>query len=274
MTCGTDGKNMDGMSIERIKSLIEVLKDESYQPNPSRRTYIPKKNGKMRPLDIPAIDDKLLQEVVKMILDAIYEGQFEPASHGFRLHRSCHTALDYVKTAFTGAEWFIEGDIKGFFDNIDHDVMINIPLANNSMIIHSFYNIMEYSMYKTFASKYQSTVRKVIRKYSRNREFVITYMNKKGEKKQCEFYNGGFKHRDLDRKNHYFDNFPSIAYYMGKLTTKLMDRLKRRVCEYCGAIGELKNRAGKRRESHYIQYDGDTTGYFRYGHKFRKTAKR
>lgn len=125
-TCGTDGKNIDGMSIERIKSLIESLKDESYQPHPSRRTYIPKKNGKMRPLGIPAIDDKLVQEVVKMILEAIYEEQFETCSHGFRPHRSCHTALDYIKTAFTGVKWFIEGDIKGFFDNINHDVMIDI----------------------------------------------------------------------------------------------------------------------------------------------------
>jgi retron-type reverse transcriptase len=126
MTCGTDGKNMDGMSIERIKALIETLKDESYQPHPSRRTYIPKKNGKLRPLGIPAIDDKLVQEVVRMILNAIYEGQFETTSHGFRPHRSCHTALDYVKNAFTGAKWFIEGDIKGFFDNISHDVLMKI----------------------------------------------------------------------------------------------------------------------------------------------------
>ena len=514
MTCGTDGKNIDGMSIERIKTLIESLRDESYQPHPSRRTYIPKKNGKLRPLGIPAIDDKLVQEVIKMILEAIYEGQFETTSHGFRPHRSCHTALDYVKKAYKGAKWFIEGDIKGFFDNISHDVMINIlrerigderflrlirkfcnagyfeewnfhktysgtpqggiispilaniyldkfdkyvkeyvstfdkgnrkqrnpesraierqkcklvkkldvakdagkrkeilkaikevvrqrvtipsgnemdknyrrlkyvryaddwlvgvigskgdcerikedfknylkkelklelsdektlitnakkrakflgyeirvlrsnqtkrnrfsnpmrcyngqvnlfvpheamkkklieykamniitdkgkavwksirrsslcnlddvgilsrynseirgfynyySLADNSMIIHSFYNIMEYSMYKTFASKYQSSVRKIIRKYSCNREFVITYKNKKGEKKRYKFYNGGFKHKDLDRKNCYADNFPNITYYMGKLNTILMDRLRKRVCEYCGTIGELK----------------------------------
>jgi group II intron reverse transcriptase/maturase len=514
MTCGTDGKNIDGMSIERINSLIKVLRDESYQPNPSRRTYIPKKNGKMRPLGIPSVDDKLVQEVVKMILEAIYEGQFETTSHGFRPHRSCHTALDYVKKAFTGTKWFIEGDIKGFFDNISHDVMINIlreritderflrlirkflnagyieewnfhktysgtpqggiispilaniyldkfdkyvkgyiakfdtgkrrarhpeaqrieheksklvkklqkekdvdkreeisraiknlvkyrvtipcsnemdenyrrlkyvryaddwlvgvigskgdcerikedfknylkgtlklelseektlitnsrerakflgyeirvrrsnttkrdrfgnpkrchnghvglfvpheamkkklieykamriitekgkevwkssrrsplcnlddvgivtrynseirglynfySLADNSAVIHSFYNIMEYSMYKTFASKYQSSVRKIIRKYSRNRDFIITYKNKKGEKKWCKFYNGGFGHKDLDRRNCYADNYPGITYYMGKLTTKLMDRLKTRVCEYCGTVGELK----------------------------------
>ena len=514
MTCGTDGKTIDGMSIERIKTLIETLKDENYQPHPSRRMYIPKKNGKMRPLGIPAVDDKLVQEVMRMILEAIYEGQFETCSHGFRPHRSCHTALGYVKGAFTGAKWFIEGDIKGFFDNINHDVLINLlreritderflrlirkflnagyieewnfhqtysgtpqggvispilaniyldkfdkyvkgyisrfdkgkvrqrnpeskkigkkkyklvkklgkeedvekrkelsnaikeivkkramipannemdesykrlkyvryaddwlvgvigskedckrikeefkdylntelklelsdektlitnsrqrakflgyevrvrrsnqtkrnklgnpmrdfngrvnlfvpheamkkklieynamrivtkkgkeiwmstrrpnllnlddvgilsrynseirgfynyySLANNCYIIHSFYNIMEYSMYKTFAAKYSSTVRKIIRKFSQNGEFVIAYVSKKGEKKRYKFYNEGFKHKVLNNKNHYADNLPRITYYMGKLTTRLMNRLRTRVCEYCGAIDDLK----------------------------------
>ena len=81
------------MSLERIDKLIASLKDESYQPKPSRRTYIPKKNGKMRPLGIPAIEDKLLQEVVRMVLEAIYEEQFSTCSHGFRPQRSCHTII-------------------------------------------------------------------------------------------------------------------------------------------------------------------------------------
>lgn len=126
MTPGSDGKTIDGMSIERIDRLIESLKDESYQPKPSRRTYIPKKNGKMRPLGIPSTEDKLLQEVVRMILEAIYEGQFSNCSHGFRPQRSCHTATEQITKAFCGTKWYIEGDIKGFFDNINHDVMIKI----------------------------------------------------------------------------------------------------------------------------------------------------
>jgi group II intron reverse transcriptase/maturase len=126
MTAGTDGKTIDGMSLERIDKLIASLKDESYQPKPSRRTYIPKKNGKMRPLGIPAIEDKLLQEVVRMVLEAIYEEQFSTCSHGFRPQRSCHTALEQITKAFCGTKWYIEGDIKGFFDNINHDVMIKI----------------------------------------------------------------------------------------------------------------------------------------------------
>lgn len=126
MTKGADGQNIDNMSLSRIEKLINSLKDETYQPQPSRRVYIPKKNGKKRPLGIPAFEDKLVQEVVRMMLEVIYEGYFEYTSHGFRPRRSCHTALTQIQGTFNGAKWFIEGDIKGFFDNINHDVMVNI----------------------------------------------------------------------------------------------------------------------------------------------------
>lgn len=125
-TKGSDGRSIDEMSLARIETLIASLKDESYQPHPSRWVHIPKKNGKTRPLGIPAFEDKLVQEVVRMILEAIYEGHFETTSHGFRPKRSCHTALLHIQKTFSGAKWFIEGDIKGFFDNIDHDVLVGI----------------------------------------------------------------------------------------------------------------------------------------------------
>ncbi|MCR4719017.1 MAG: group II intron reverse transcriptase/maturase, partial [Firmicutes bacterium] len=125
MTKGSDDRTIDGMSLERIEKLINSLKDESYQPAPARREYIPKKNGKMRPLGIPSFEDKLLQEVVRMVLEAIYEGYFEPTSHGFRPKCSCHTALTCIQKYYTGSSWFIEGDIKSFFDEIDHNVMID-----------------------------------------------------------------------------------------------------------------------------------------------------
>lgn len=126
MTQGTDGKTIDGMSIKRIDNLIEALKTESYQPKPVRRVYIPKKNGNRRPLGIPSIEDKLIQEIIRMILESIYEGRFSKFSHGFRPQKSCHTALMQIKTHFDGARWFVEGDIESFFDNINHHKLIQI----------------------------------------------------------------------------------------------------------------------------------------------------
>ena len=124
MTSGTDGKTIDQMSIQRIDNLIVSLKNETYKPHPAKRVYIPKKNGKKRPLGIPSFEDKLVQEVTRMILEAIYEGYFEYTSHGFRPNKSCHTALTHIQKSFSGTKWFIEGDIKGFFDNINHEVLV------------------------------------------------------------------------------------------------------------------------------------------------------
>ena len=126
MIAGTDGKTVDGMGMKRINALIAKLRDFSYHPSPARRTYIPKANGKKRPLGIPSFDDKLVQEVVRMILESIYEPTFLNTSHGFRPKRSCHTALQYVQKNFTGVKWFVEGDIKGCFDHVDHHVLVNI----------------------------------------------------------------------------------------------------------------------------------------------------
>jgi len=126
MTPGSDGKTIDGTSLQGIKSLIKSLRNETYQPHPSRRIYIPKANGKTRPLGIPSFNDKLVQQVVRMVLEAIFEPQFENSSHGFRPQKSCHTALKQVQNRFTGVKWFIEGDIEGFFDNIDHQVLIGM----------------------------------------------------------------------------------------------------------------------------------------------------
>ena len=108
MTKGVDGKTVDGFSISHIEQLIDTLKNETYQPKPSQRVYIPKKNGKMRPLGIPTFIDKLLQEVIRMILEAIYEGSFENSSHGFRPQRSPHTALSSIQKTFNNTKWFIE----------------------------------------------------------------------------------------------------------------------------------------------------------------------
>lgn len=125
-TQGIDNDTADGFSDFYVKELIQSLKDGTYKANPVRREYIPKKNGKLRPLGIPSFRDKLLQEVVRMILEAIYEPVFDSHSHGFRPGKSCHTALRQISREFTGVVWFIEGDIQGCFDNINHEKLIDI----------------------------------------------------------------------------------------------------------------------------------------------------
>ncbi len=125
-TKGIDNDTADGFGKKYVDSLIKELSDGTYTPKPVRREYIKKKNGKMRPLGIPSFRDKLLQEVIRNFLEAIYEPTFSDFSHGFRPKRSCHTALEQAKLYFRGAKWFIEGDIKGCFDDIDHDKLIEI----------------------------------------------------------------------------------------------------------------------------------------------------
>ncbi|MRB32547.1 group II intron reverse transcriptase/maturase [Bacillus thuringiensis] len=126
LTMGVDQRSIDGFSMEEVEQLIEVLKNKSYQPYPSKRVYIPKKNGKKRPLGIPSFCDKLVQEVIRMILEAIYEPNFSISSHAYRKNKSCHSALLEIKRTFTGSKWFIEGDIRGFFDNIEHHTLVGI----------------------------------------------------------------------------------------------------------------------------------------------------
>lgn len=132
-TKGVNEDTADGFSEAKIDSIIKALADETYQPMPVRRTYIQKKNNrkKLRPLGIPTFTDKLVQEVLRMILEAVYEPIFLDVSHGFRPKRSCHTALKQLRREFNGTRWFVEGDIKGCFDNINHAVLVG--LLNNKI---------------------------------------------------------------------------------------------------------------------------------------------
>ena len=126
MTRGTTADTVDGMSLAKIDRLIDALRYERFRWTPVRRVNIPKPNGKTRPLGIPTWTDKLLQEAIRMILEAYYEPQFSDHSHGFRPHRGCHTALSEVGRTWSGVRWFVEGDIKGCFDNIDHEVLLSV----------------------------------------------------------------------------------------------------------------------------------------------------
>jgi group II intron reverse transcriptase/maturase len=126
MTQGATKETVDGMSMRKIGAIIDLIRHERYRWTPVRRTYIPKKGGKVRPLGVPTWSDKLLQEVMRSLLEAYFEPQFSDHSHGFRPDRGCHTALSEILHNWVGTKWFIEGDIKGCFDNIDHQVLLSI----------------------------------------------------------------------------------------------------------------------------------------------------
>ena len=116
LTPGTDKtQTIDGMSEKRIDNLIQSLRDKTFRWTPVRRVYIPKKRGGTRPLGEPNLNDKLVQEVICMVLESYYEPQFRKCSHGFRPRRGCHTALENIKKTWKGTVWFVEGDILGMF---------------------------------------------------------------------------------------------------------------------------------------------------------------
>jgi len=130
MTPGTDEETLDGFSLEEINKLIQEIRTETYRCKPVRTANIPKANGKMRKLGIPSIRDKIVQEVVRLILEAIYDSPhgsyFSEQSHGFRREKSCHSALRKVQREWSGVTWIVEGDIKACFDDIDHNILVDV----------------------------------------------------------------------------------------------------------------------------------------------------
>jgi group II intron reverse transcriptase/maturase len=126
MTPGAGGETADGMSEDKIDQIIELMRHERYRFAPARRVYIPKKNGKLRPLGLPSWPDKLVGEVVRLLLEAIYEPCFSRRSHGFRKGRGCHTALRNIQETWTGTVWFIEGDISDCFGSLSHEILLRI----------------------------------------------------------------------------------------------------------------------------------------------------
>ncbi len=141
-TKGITAETVDCMSLAKIDRIIDELRYERFRWTPVRRVNLPKPNGGTRPLGIPTWTDKLLQEVIRMILEAYYEPQFSDHSHGFRPDRGCHTALSEAVNHWTGVRWFVEGDIKGCFDNIDHEVML--PVLGEKLHDNRFLRLLKY----------------------------------------------------------------------------------------------------------------------------------
>lgn len=127
LTPGIDPDNtLDGFSLARMERIVAAVMDGTYRFSPARRQYIPKANGKLRPLGIPTADDKLVQAAVKILLEQVYEPVFSEQSHGFRRGRSCHSALTEIRRTWHGVKWLIEVDIVGYYDNIDHDILLDL----------------------------------------------------------------------------------------------------------------------------------------------------
>jgi group II intron reverse transcriptase/maturase len=124
MTPGATQETVDGMSLAKIGRIIDAMRHERFRFRPVRRVYIPKKDGRRRPLGLPTWSDKLVGEVVRLLLEAYYEPTFSDRSHGFRPGRGCHTALREVANTWVGTTWFIEGDISDCFGSLDHGVML------------------------------------------------------------------------------------------------------------------------------------------------------
>jgi retron-type reverse transcriptase len=125
MTPGATAETVDVMSLDKIDRIIDAMRHERYRFSPVKRVLIPKKNGKLRPLGVPGWTDKLVGEVMRLLLEAYYEPQFSDRSHGFRPRRGCHTALREVANTWTGTTWMIEGDIADCFGSLDHEVMLS-----------------------------------------------------------------------------------------------------------------------------------------------------
>jgi len=126
MTPGVTAETVDAMSLAKIDARSDTIRQERYCWTPVRRPSVPKKSGKLRPLGLPTWSDKLLQEVIRSILEAYYDPQFSAHSHGFRPGRGCHTALREITQHWRGVKWFIEGDIHQCFDSLDPTVLLSI----------------------------------------------------------------------------------------------------------------------------------------------------
>jgi len=144
MVPGTDKETLDGISKEWFMSTSKKLINESFQPKPARRVMIPKANGKMRPLGISSPRDKIVQQAMRIVMEIVLEPKFKATSHGFRPRKGCHTALEEIRS-WKGVTWFLEGDIKSFFDSIDHYVLEGLlkKSFDEARLIHLYWKLVK-----------------------------------------------------------------------------------------------------------------------------------
>lgn len=143
MVKGIDEITLDGINEEWFEKTSRELIREQYQFKPVRRVHIPKANGKMRPLGIGSPRDRIIQQAMKIVMESVLEPPFSDMSHGFRPNRGCHTALKEIRE-WKGVAWFIEGDIKAFFDNIDHNILEGLieEYFKDARLIHLYWKLV------------------------------------------------------------------------------------------------------------------------------------
>jgi group II intron reverse transcriptase/maturase len=218
-TKGIDSDTADGFCDKYVKTLIAELKDGTYRAKPVRRQYIKKTNGKTRPLGIPSFRDKLLQEAIRQILEAIYEPMFSENSHGFRPRRSCHTCITQLKYQFKGVAWFIEGDIRGCFDNIDHSVLIEIlqRKIKDSKLVNLIRQFLKAGYVEDW--KYNRTYSGTPQGGVLSPTLANIYLNEL-DKKVAEIKDGFDKPRSARMTEAYHEKYKEIMRLLSKLRCK------------------------------------------------------
>ena len=260
-TKGVNNDTADGFSEAKVAKIIQMLADETYQPAPVRRTYIQKKNNpkKKRPLGIPTFTDKLVQEVLRMVLESVYEPVFLPVSHGFRPRRSCHTALKSLKREFNGMRWFVEGDIKGCFDNINHDVLVGlinskIKDARMMKLIYKFLKagyLEDWKYHKTYSGTPQGGI---ISPLLAN--IYLHELDKFVMKLKSEFDTHG---QDPIRTEYRLlsNDIQKLSYHIGRSTGADKERLLEEYCQKRKLMLQMPCTAQTSKRLKYIRYADD-----------------
>ena len=233
MTPGSDGQTLDGFSVDVIQELIGLLRMEQYHPTPVRRVYIPKKDKrKRRPLGVPSPRDKIVQECVRLILEAIYEPTFHDNSHGFRPGRSCHTALESLRRNWKGTKWVIEADITACFEQIDHHRLLDIlreRIEDDRFInlIRKFLNagyLEDWKYHRTYSGTPQGSVVSPI--------LTNIYLDKLDQKLEaiCQQYTQG-EHRKLNATYYGIQEQRKRLLMLGEAEPALRETLKGKILD-------------------------------------------